>query len=63
MRGDAASASSRGAGPTATISSGSTPAVVNRLAVMRGPGEHYRDVILRLGEGPISGPRLWRAFN
>jgi hypothetical protein len=26
----------RDAGPTATISSGSTPAVVNRLAAMRG---------------------------
>jgi hypothetical protein len=26
-------------------------AVVNRLAAMRGPGESYNDVILRLGKG------------
>lgn len=27
------------------------PAVVNRLAAMRGPGESYSDVILRLAKG------------
>jgi hypothetical protein len=39
------------------------PAVVNRLAVMRGLGESARDVIRKLGERPLGGPRLWRAFN
>jgi hypothetical protein len=30
---------------------------------MRGLGESSRDVTLKLGERPLSGPRLWRAFN
>ena len=34
-----------------------TPEVVNRLRALRGPGESYSDVILRLVEGTVSFER------
>ncbi len=36
------------------------PAVVNRLAAMRGPGESYSDFIIRLAKGDGGGMIFYR---